>query len=89
MAARKTSKSWFVKLKAPDGTEGEVKVKGVTTPEDAIGKVEVPDGYAIISARPVRKFSVKAEAPTTETPGDTDTSGSGDASDGGAVDAST
>lgn len=63
MAARKTSKTWYVMLKAPDGTEGEVKVKGVTTPEAALEKVEVPDGYAAISARPVRKFSVKVEAP--------------------------
>jgi hypothetical protein len=75
MAARKTSKSWFVKLRSPMGLEREERVTGVTTPEEACALVTPVDGEEVIGARPVRKYKVTepvlndlAESPDDSTP---------------------
>lgn len=54
--AKKTSKSWYVKIKGADGNEREERVTGITTPEEAMALVVAAEGEEIVSARPVRKY---------------------------------
>lgn len=65
MSQKKTSKSWYVKIKNTAGEEREERVTGVTTPEDAMALVTPPEGDVVLSARPVRVF--KTQVPDAQT----------------------
>lgn len=67
MAKKRSSKSWYVKIKSATD-EREIRVSGVTTPEDAMAQVTANEGEEVVSARPVRVFK-----PTPEVVNDTKT----------------
>lgn len=54
MSKKRQSKSWYVLVKGTD--EREIRVTGVTTPEEAMALVTPGEGETVVSARPVRKF---------------------------------
>lgn len=60
MAKKRSSKSWYVKIKSATD-EREIRVSGVTTPEDAMSKVTANEGEEVVSARPIRVFKPAPE----------------------------
>lgn len=53
---KRTSKSWYVKVKDKDKNEREERINGVTTGEAAQALVTLNEGDEIIGVRPVRAF---------------------------------
>lgn len=66
MAKKRSSKSWYVKIKSPTD-EREIRVSGVTTPEDAMSQVTANEGEEVVSARPVRVFKPVKEVVNDDT----------------------
>ncbi len=53
---KRTSKSWYVKVKNAAGAEREERITGVLSAEAALAAFTPEDGDVVLGARPVRAF---------------------------------